>query len=132
MREADNKIKLVQIGMTKNEVIDIMGNTYEIIAADKDGETLGYRDFSNAIYQLAFVKDRLVRWNKVWFNDTGRYKYANESPRIQTQKEPENNTALKNHLDAHRNALLSGAKSEDEKSSINTHMDAHSKAMLGE
>jgi hypothetical protein len=60
------KIKNVEIGMTKKEVIDILGNTYEVMAArdTPDGtlEVLRYSGFWGHTYIVNFVDGKLVEW----------------------------------------------------------------------
>lgn len=127
MMGADSNIKKVNLGMTQQEVIAIMGDTYEIISTKEGTSTLGYKSSDNGIYKLLFIDGKLKEWNKEWFND--RYIIKDESGKVSTPTS--DNWAKKSHLDAHRNAMLSTASSQAERDGINAHMDAHEKLVIG-
>lgn len=62
-------IKKVQIGMTKNEVIQVLGKNYTITSASKDDEgnyieVLGYESVYDEEYKLKFINNKLVEWNR--------------------------------------------------------------------
>lgn len=71
----DTRMRKINIGMQKNEVIAIMGNNYEIIGNDGASITLGYKTFyDDGIYRLVFKNDTLKEWNKEWRD----YYYQNQ------------------------------------------------------
>ncbi len=126
MMNADNNIKKINLGMTKEQVITIMGEHYEIIGS-KEGELLlGYKAYDYGIYKLLFINNKLKEWTKDWLPQ-----YYNKDTAYNSSK-AKNNSSTKAHLDAHRNAMLSTATSDSQRDAINIHMDAHSKAVLGE
>lgn len=69
MMYSDQKIKDVTIGMTKEQVIAIMGEGYEVIGSNEDTITLGYKTLDYGIYKLVFANDKLTGWNKEWFKN---------------------------------------------------------------
>lgn len=126
MMNADNNIKKISLGMTKEQVIAIMGEHYEIIGS-KEGELLlGYKAYDYGIYKLLFINNKLKEWTKDWLPQ-----YYNKDESYNSTKTKDNSN-MKSHLDAHRNAMLSTATSDTQRDAINNHMDAHSKAVLGE
>ncbi|MFV0539307.1 MAG: hypothetical protein ACK5M3_18350 [Dysgonomonas sp.] len=126
MMNADNNIKKISLGMTKEQVIAIMGEYYEIIGS-KEGELLlGYKAYDYGIYKLRFINNKLTEWTKDWLPQY----YNKESSYNST--ETKDNSGMKAHLDAHRSSMLSTATSDTQRDAINSHMDAHSKAVLGE
>lgn len=126
MMNADNNIKKINLGMTKEQVITIMGEHYEIIGS-KEGELLlGYKAYDYGIYKLLFINNKLKEWTKDWLPQ-----YYNKDSSYNSTK-TKDNSSTKAHLDAHRNAMLSTATSDSQRDAINIHMDAHSKAVLGE
>lgn len=126
MMNADNNIKKISLGMTKEQVIAIMGEHYEIIGS-KEGELLlGYKAYDYGIYKLLFINNKLKEWTKDWLPQ-----YYNKDESYNSTK-TKDNSSMKSHLDAHRNAMLSTATSDTQRDAINNHMDAHSKAVLGE
>lgn len=62
----DSNMKKLKIGMTKEEVVSIVGNHYEIIGANKHTEMIGYQYATNEIYILKFENNKLVEWHKEW------------------------------------------------------------------
>lgn len=66
----DKNIRKLELGMTEEEVIQVMGKSYEIIARTEDSFTLGYKSASDEYYRLKFAYDQLVEWDKVWLKDT--------------------------------------------------------------
>jgi len=126
MWHADSNMRKVSIGMTKKQVLSVMGEHYEPLAATKDKKSIGYRVAANEIYILNFENDILVEWHKEWLLER-----LTPSGDI-SLKDKKDNSATKFHLDAHRNAMLSGAGSESEKDHINIHMDAMERTMIGD
>lgn len=126
MMNADNNIKKISLGMTKEQVITIMGEHYEIIGS-KEGELLlGYKAYDYGIYKLLFINNKLKEWTKDWLP---QYYNKDESSNSTKTKD---NSSMKAHLDAHRSAMLSSTTSDTQRDAINNHMDTHSKAVLGE
>ncbi|MCD8166141.1 MAG: outer membrane protein assembly factor BamE [Bacteroides sp.] len=122
----------IRIGMTKNEVVAIMGKSYEVIAHTEKGYTLGYKAYDEGIYHLRFVNNRLKSWKKEWpYYPRFRHQERTEQARKAAIRQTSDNSGTKAHLDAHRRSMLSGADSEAQKNAINFHMDAHEKAVLG-
>lgn len=65
---ADTNMRKVELGMSKNEVILIMGKSYHRMGASTSPEgisieTLGYPTI-DAIYMLYFENDRLIEFHK--------------------------------------------------------------------
>lgn len=66
---AHRKIKNVEIGMTKDQVIQIMGEKYMITSSSKDEqgnriEVLGYKSDTYEEYKLKFINDKLIEWER--------------------------------------------------------------------
>lgn len=66
MINADSNMRKVKIGMSKEQVIEIVGKHYEVIAAAKGRETIGYRPSVDEIYMLEFEGNKLIEWHKEW------------------------------------------------------------------
>lgn len=71
LMNADKNMRNLKIGMTKQDVIKIMGSNYKSAGAERsvDGSTLekiSYDNLSNEEYQLELHNDTLVRWNKIF------------------------------------------------------------------
>lgn len=124
---ADSNVRNLKIGMTQEQVIDIMGSHYEVVGANEEAIVWGYRSAYDGIYKLRFVNSKLTEWNKVWLK---QYEYENNNNNTAAVKK--DNSATKFHLQAHRNAMLSAATSDTEKAAINIHMDAVERSALGE
>jgi len=65
----NKNIKKVQLGMTKDEVIQILGEKYMITSASEDNqgnhiEVLGYKSDSDEEYKLKFVNNKLIEWDR--------------------------------------------------------------------
>ncbi|NDV65889.1 hypothetical protein [Bacteroides sp. 224] len=131
MFTANTRIKDVEIDMNKNEVIAIMGKTYEVIGVTEHVEVWGYKTIDEAIYKLYFVDGRLKEWNKEWIINHACPPDNCRQPQVVTGVAPVGNSGLEIHLNAHRNALLNNASSESERQHINTHMDSHTNTMQG-
>ena len=128
MMNADGNIRKVKIGMTQEEVIAHMGSHYEVIEANQEFVIWGYKAADDGIYKLRFVSDTLVGWNKIWLN---KYEYDKDNTAAINRLNPDD-SAKRIHLKAHRDAMLSSAKSDAERASINAHMDAVEKGTLGD
>lgn len=63
---ADKRMKDVRIGMTQDEVIQIMGNSYQVIGSKQNEVILGYEIISESIYRLVFIDGVLTEWTKEW------------------------------------------------------------------
>lgn len=68
MLSSDNNIKKIELGMTKDQVISIMGDSYEIIRSKEGLVVLGYESRGDGIYKLRFVNGILTEWNKEWLH----------------------------------------------------------------
>lgn len=77
---ADKNMQKVKIGMTKDEIISHMGQTYKVMEApetpDEYIEVLGYVDAKEGIYRLRLVNDELTEWDYIFppahrFRDNG-------------------------------------------------------------
>jgi len=71
--KTNENIKKVEIGMTKEQVIQILGNKYMITAASKNllgnaVEVLGYKSDANEEYKLTFVSNKLTQWSREHVN----------------------------------------------------------------
>lgn len=121
---ADSNMRKISIGMTKEQVISVMGKHYESVAATHQTEVIGYKSSEYEIYILQFENNKLIEWHKEWLQ---RDRIAPTETSLHKQKD---NSGTKFHLDAHRNAMLSTASSDSQKAHINIHMDAVEKSML--
>lgn len=134
---ADSNMRKIEIGMTKSEVVAIMGKTYEVVGAsqEQDGtvEMIGYPSSQTEIYVLYFLDGILQRWQKEWMSAPSQYHSNQDTSGSYTPftSTTSDNSAMKAHLDAHRAAMLNSATSDAERSAINTHMDAHTQAAIG-
>lgn len=89
MMNADNNMKKINLGMTKEQVIAIMGEHYEVIGS-KEGEfLLGYKSYDYGIYKLRFVNGRLTDWIKDWLPE---YR----------DKDTSQNTSMTNNVQNHK------------------------------
>jgi len=67
--KANERIKNVEIGMGKDEVIRILGDRYMITSSSEDHlgntvEVLGYKSDVSEEYKLRFVNKKLIEWNR--------------------------------------------------------------------
>lgn len=64
---ADNNIQKLELGMTKQEIITIMGNTYKRLEVKQAPggyqETLGYLDYQDGLYRLRLLDGKLQEWD---------------------------------------------------------------------
>ncbi|WP_293715878.1 hypothetical protein [uncultured Parabacteroides sp.] len=64
---ADNNIQKVELGMSKLEIIHIMGNTYKRLEVKQTHqgyrETLGYSDMQDGLYRFRLLNDKLQEWD---------------------------------------------------------------------
>lgn len=70
---ANQNMRNINLGMSKNQVIDIMGKYYIVSSASKDNqenikEILAYKSDVNEEYKLVFINDKLTEWNRVFTN----------------------------------------------------------------
>lgn len=77
---ANANIKKIALGMSKEQVIQVMGNDYLVSSSSKDDdgnniEILVYKSDSHEEYRLNFVNNRLTEWNREFTN-----KYIVEDP----------------------------------------------------
>lgn len=67
--KADNNMQKVRIGMTKEEVVSIMGNTYKMMEAKQttDGykEVIGYVDLQEGIYRIRLSNGKVAEWDYI-------------------------------------------------------------------
>ncbi len=75
MIRADANMKNINLGMTKEQVISVMGKSYEIISSRDSMLTLGYKSGDYGIYRLLFIDGKLKEWDKEWLTD----RYVKES-----------------------------------------------------
>ncbi|MCD8193688.1 MAG: DUF3192 domain-containing protein [Tannerellaceae bacterium] len=63
---ADRNMRKLELGMMKQQVIDLMGKSYQIVGASREGnnliEELGYKNWDRGTYILTFVNDELIEW----------------------------------------------------------------------
>lgn len=67
--KTNTNIKKLELGMTKAEVIGIMGKKYMISSKSKNAqgelhETLGYKSHVDEEYNLHFINNLLTEWNR--------------------------------------------------------------------
>lgn len=61
----NTQLKQVQLGMTPDEIVNLMGNKYNVISQeDYDNQTIEYVDRYKNHWQFQFVDGKLVKWNK--------------------------------------------------------------------
>ncbi len=64
----NKSVKKVELGMTKKEIVKIMGKTYNSSGAVKTPEgnleTIKYTDTTTSGYTFHFLNDKLVKWNE--------------------------------------------------------------------
>lgn len=70
-QKADSNMKRIELGMSKKQVINIMGDTYKALATREDGgviyEAIGYDTYDvNWMYVLSFVNGKLKSWQREW------------------------------------------------------------------
>ena len=66
---ADKNIQKLELGMSKLEIINIMGSTYKRLEVKQTAngyrETLGFPDFQDGIYQLRLLDGKLQEWDYI-------------------------------------------------------------------
>ncbi|MNE41327.1 hypothetical protein D3C81_1044370 [compost metagenome] len=77
--KTDSNMKKIQLGMSKEEVINTMGKQYRIAGADRLNdnsimELITYENAYNEEYQLWFKNEVLMKWNRI-------YKYNHDHDR---------------------------------------------------
>ena len=64
---ADSNIQKLELGMTKQEIVSIMGDTYKRLEVKQTSEgyreTLGYLDFQDGIYRFRLLNNKLQEWD---------------------------------------------------------------------
>lgn len=64
MINADRNIRKVELGMSRNEVVSIMGKDFRVLGASRteegDIETIGYDNANDELYLLDFLEGKLV------------------------------------------------------------------------
>lgn len=78
----NERIKQINIGMTKSEVIGFLGQKYMISSSSKDEkgkltEVLSYKSDSSEEYHLKFTDDKLIEWKREHIN---RYVVPDQAP----------------------------------------------------
>lgn len=68
LAQVDDNVKKLDIGMAKREVINIMGNDYNIANANINVVELEYRTLDNFVYILSFMDDRLASIEKTQYH----------------------------------------------------------------
>ena len=70
VRMTSSKMNQLELGMTKEQVITILGNGYTIaekrVEAGNQVEVLSYRDFykDDEFYMFLFTNDKLEKWHR--------------------------------------------------------------------
>ena len=66
---ADNNIQKLELGMARQDVINIMGNTYKRLEVKQTPtgypETLGYVDYVEGTYRLRLLDGKLQEWDYI-------------------------------------------------------------------
>ena len=67
--KTNDRVKKLELGMEKDEVIRILGNRYMITSSSKDHlgnaiEVLGYKSDVTEEYKFRFVNHKLTEWNR--------------------------------------------------------------------
>lgn len=80
--KTNENIRQVKIGMTKAEVIQLLGNKYMITSSSNDAygnpvEVLGYKSDADEEYKLKFLSNKLTEWNREHVN---KYVVKDPSP----------------------------------------------------
>lgn len=70
---ANKRIQEVELGMTRNQVIEIMGKLYmvnstSLNAESKKEEVLAYKSDATEEYRLTFIDNVLISWDRVHIN----------------------------------------------------------------
>lgn len=60
----NSQLKQVQLGMTSDQIIALMGEKYNVVDQRNNGETLEYVDRYKNHWYFQFQNDRLVKWHK--------------------------------------------------------------------
>ncbi|MDH6316685.1 hypothetical protein M2459_002432 [Parabacteroides sp. PF5-5] len=64
--KADSNIRKIQLGMSKRNVISVMGKSYRSVGAiqtpDGNVEILGYTNAEDGMYKLHILNDKLIQW----------------------------------------------------------------------
>lgn len=60
----NSQLKQVQLGMTSDQIIALMGEKYNVVDQRNNGETLEYVDRYKNHWYFQFQDDRLVKWHK--------------------------------------------------------------------
>ncbi len=66
MMRTDEQMKKVSLGMTKEQVIEVMGIYYEALEAREGEFVMGYKVYDYGIYKLYFTNGKLTKWRKEW------------------------------------------------------------------
>ncbi len=68
-----NNVKKVELGMTKEEVVSIMGESYTPVGVELENEikkeVIGYRsinDSNDYLYMFYFSNNKLTSWKREW------------------------------------------------------------------
>lgn len=74
VKNTDQKIKLISIGMKREEVTEVMGkryiiNSFSLDSAGNSIRVLAYKSSPQSEYRLRFFNDTLQSWNRVIFNE---------------------------------------------------------------
>jgi outer membrane protein assembly factor BamE (lipoprotein component of BamABCDE complex) len=69
----DANIKKIALGMSKEQVIQILGDDYMVASSSKDErgnriEVLAYKSAAYEEYKLKFVNAQLAEWNREYTN----------------------------------------------------------------
>lgn len=64
--QVDSNIKKIELGMSKQQVISIMGKHYQAVGAyalpEGSVEILAYSNHENAVYNIHVLNDKVIRW----------------------------------------------------------------------
>ena len=77
IHNTDKNIKGLNIGMTQDQIISVMGKDYNVLEATNEFVVWGYKSLDDGIYRLTFVDGRLTEWKKIWLN-----KYEDDKKRV--------------------------------------------------
>lgn len=60
----NSSLKQIELGMTKEQVVSLMGNEYTVVGQDYNNQTIKYVDRFKNHWFFEFVDGRLYKWFK--------------------------------------------------------------------
>lgn len=60
----NTQLKQVELGMTQQQIVSLMGNKYAVVDQKNNGSTIEYTDRYKNHWFFEFENDKLVKWYK--------------------------------------------------------------------